>query len=866
MVGSCNLTKVIPSNQCIGDSLRTINSNFSALEVRVCSEPRFVQGTNFKLDFLLDPSNNRIFYEFNSIASPLFYDTFSWVSSQISRSTVDILDGTGFQAYVIPCELSPTAQKPIATFNAVCNKTGYPELTLFWTASSGEKLTTIYALNSSVETEPNDEVLCFYQNVSSNVLYLGGNFTNIDGSLDSVFVPPTKLATINLNSGLTHPTLGKTGKYDHLKMPVLFPEIRYGDVRCIAEYTKPNNEKLIIFGGSFISEVLGRGLLVYDEGAQVFRSFYVNGEVHNLLVDGSDLYIVGQFDWINLGSEPVRLSSNERIYCNNLAKIDLNNVASINAFDLDFIESSSKSLATSVYLYSIVRYDNFLHVGGELQILSDTGELLHKNLLSLYLDGTIVEEWTFIFDKPIYTLLVDNATLYIGGDFDLACSYDDFYDFVLVDRQKTLEYYKAAAIDLTNVLAPVLNRTWKPRFNAGVYKFTTLTSEYNSEIYAIGAFTEVNNESVGYLAAVTKATSVLGESARGLRVMWNAYLNTAPSVVTNALYKNTSTTLYVGGTFTSLNGERRKGFAKLNKAGLSPYELDPKTLELEFGGQIVTSNQNYAFDFETVPRQIIKTNSGPYLSINKTTFPLLTEGFKNLQRNQLCRFYLRRPGINDTMQNNIYVLGWTIKFEESLTDLPQATFVPIPVPTQTPTGTGPTPTPTPSTTPQSTPVPTLVPNPTSSPGAPTQTPTPTPSPSPTSSPTPSPTSTLVPTPTPTQAVTGWPYLIEASYANEAGFYDGSRGATEFVSTTYKDWLYLKDSGEPSPSIRTTSLSSNTDGLFGVINYQETNDKTFGYRRAGVGLYTSGPELTATLASNMIIKFNFNTSTVTSEPA
>lgn len=872
-MATCNLTKRIPSNQCIGDSLRTINSNFSALEVGVCGVPELVQGQNVNLNLFLDPSSNRTLYEIDVVSSPLFYTNFNWTSDEITHKNVKLSDGTGFSSYVFPYEPSPSAPKPIATINAIANKSGYPELTLFWTASSSDVLSTVFAVNSSSQTYPNNEVLCFYKDEDLNVLYMGGKFSNIEDSPDSVFTPPTKLATISLSSGNTHPVLGKTGAYDRTKMPALFPVIEKGDIRCISTYTKSNGEKLLIFGGNFISNILGRGLFIYDEGAEVYRTFYFNGEVNNVLVDGSDLYVVGQFTWANIGSEPARVSSYERVYCNNFIKIRLENIASINAFDVEFAKNTAATLRDSNFLYSVVRYDNFLHVGGELHVTNDLGELLHKNFVSFYLDGKVVPEWTFIFDKPIYTMLVDNSNLYIGGEFDIASSYDDFYDYTILDRESKIRYYKAAVLDLSNVLAPVLNKNWKPKFNDSVFKFETLTAEYNTELYALGLFTEVNYESVGHVAAISKASNVLGQLSKGVRIPWNVYLNTAPTVYTNALIKDSNTTLYVGGTFTSVNGERRVGFAKVAKPGLAESELDPRTVEFEFGGQIVSTNQNMLFDFSTVERKTVRVFSGPYLSVNKTTFPVLIDSFKGLQRNQLCRFYLKRNGVNDTMQNDVYVLGWTLKFDDvavltdvvSYASVPSITLGPVIPPTATPN-------PTPTAPPNATPVPT--PTPSTSQG-PTGTMTPTPSFTPTQTPTPSftPSSTPSPTPTPTVTQTVLPdwITIEASaFVPSENQYEGSAGLVTFTSTitplSGHDWLYLKQTGAPSSETRSTILSSTTHGEFGLVQYLSMTDRTFGYRRASESYaYTNGPELTATLQDETIIKFDFNTMTVTTEP-
>ena len=672
-MASCSIVKAIPSNQCIGDSLRTINANFSALETSFCNVPTLVQGEGASLDLNINASSTKTYFEINPSFHPVFDSTFNWYSNQVQLTSLTLADQTALKVYTFDYDGFPLTPKPKATFLHAAQNAGYPQLTLYWTASSDNPLSTVYALNSStnvnsvVPTEPNDEVLCFYKDTLDNVLYLAGKFTQVGSETSMV-----KLGTIDLNAGTTT-SLGKTGAPDAAEMPLLFPAFSIGSIRCMERYSSLT-QKLLIFGGNFTSDTAGRGLLIYDELANVYRTFYFNGEVNNIHIDGEDLYVAGEFTWANVGASPATIFSNERVICNNLARLKLPFIGSVNAFDDEFIANSSAVLTNSNRVNSIVTYNNFVYIGGDFEVVSNEGSILHKNLITLRkvdisagavgLKGTAVEEWAFIFNKPIYTMLVDSLTLYIGGDFTLASSYDDFYDVTETDRAEKIRYYYAATIDLTNTQAPVLNKVWKPRFNNSVYKFAVADPNYDSEIYVLGRFTQINEQAVSYVAAVTKATNILGNEATGIKVPWDVYLETAPSKYTNALLAD-GNTFYIGGNFSRVNGKIRQYFAKVNKALQNSYELNPQEVEFEFGGRIISQNQTFDMDFNDVSKVNVFASTGDTNTINKTTFPLLINGFKGLSQNQLCRFYLARPCLNDTLTKNIHILGWTLSFQKN---------------------------------------------------------------------------------------------------------------------------------------------------------------------------------------------------------
>lgn len=674
-MGLCNLTRKIPSTQCIGDSLRTINANFSALEVGLCSLPALVEGQGFDLDLKLSPNTNQTYLELSPVYSPVYETEFESYSNIVSLTSLSLQDGTSLHSYKFPYKPIPQDTKPLGVFTSIAQQAGYPRLTLFWTASGDQQLTTAYNLNSAdslnvtVPTETDGEVLCFLRD--NDTLYIGGSFNKLGADT----IP--KIASISLSSGYL-----QSGFPDSQLSGI--PTLQIGSVKALAQFeaeistfSGPVTQKFLVLGGDFISNTAGRGLIVYNQTLKFIKqAYYFNGEVNDVVVDTNQnsLYVVGQFDWANLGATPATEASGDRVYCNNFAKIGLSLVDTVDAFDQEFIANSAQVLKNSVSLNTAAFYGDSIYLGGELQIQSDTGEIFHKNLVCLRRStntelnlkkGTLVQTCKFIFDKPVYNLLVDNSTLYVGGQFTVAASYDDFYNFNLVDREQRIKCYHAVSINLVNFFGPVINFIWKPRFNDIVYKWEVTDSNYDSFIYALGAFTSVNNNAVSNIAAVTKATSLLGNTSQGISVPWNVYINAGPTTNTNALFRADSNSLFVGGNFLKVNNQVRKYYARVPGANQHITETNPETVQFEFGGQIIDQGRSPTFDFSSVESVTQTTGSGPMYTINKTTFPLLTKTFKGVERNKLCRFYIKRNGTNDALLKDVYILGWSLTYEKN---------------------------------------------------------------------------------------------------------------------------------------------------------------------------------------------------------
>lgn len=668
-MSNCSFTRKIPSQQCIGDSLRTINSNFSALDVGLCDLPSFASN-----DLHLRPALDHFGYPIinaTTEVAPVYTKDFSYRSSLIALSSLKFSDTTSVSAFSFPYDGSPLNPKPFGTFETISNGTGSPQMTLFWMSSSSNNLATVFAANSSISLEDkgqlwfNDTVDCFYKDGTK--LYVGGQFTQVGGT--SV----RKVAVIDTEGGIQHPTLGYTGSVLPSPLATGGDLGNEGTVNFITKTTVTNisDYDLLIVGGSFNSATKGRSFVVYNETLDLFYPFYFNGELRDFVLDGTDLYVTGEFDFCNYGPSPGTASSGARIYSKSIAKISLLQLlTSPNAcIDTTFAANIENLFSKSVSLYCIKKQSDVLYLGGTFRIHDGT-LTYNQNLVAIGLNG-LIRPWKVIVDGPVHTMVNDPILkyLYIGGSFSSIATHDDYYNR-LVPLPESSKCSNAAAFSLSDPSAPSI-RSWKPKFNGPVHKMIMHEVDVlDSYVYCMGAFTQVNNVSVGHIAAIIKTSAVFNNDG-ALGPSWPAHLQTGSSPNTNALLKDTSC-LFVGGNFTSVNSIIKYHFAKIAGVDESPSITAPAKVIWDIGGQVCSQNQSFVLDFNNIPVQRSEVEIGPYGTINKTTFEPLKEGFKGLTKNELCRFYIKRPGnvglfqgypaMDDTYQKDVFLLGWTIDF------------------------------------------------------------------------------------------------------------------------------------------------------------------------------------------------------------
>lgn len=665
----CNLTRIIPSNQCIGDSLRTINANFSALDAGICNVPLVVSDNNITISTGSDRYQRPIVQI--ATETPVIYQTqFTYKSSRVEPITIGgFEDESECQAYLFPYSSNWMLPRPYASFEVASNGSGYPQITLYW-MTSASNASTVFATNSAISTRFNDSITALYK--EQNKLYVGGNFTTING------IDTNKFAIIDIQNGFYDNDNGFCGTLAYNPLSGISKNLgTVGTVNCIAKQTI-NTFPLLILGGTFDSVTLGKGLVIYNETLDLFYSFYVNGTVNSFIVEGTELFVVGDFDYINYGVTPATIGSKQRVYCNGLAKISLSMLVSspLLSIDTEFAANVIKTFTSPAILNCIAIQTGYLYVGGDFQLQNNSGEIISKNIaLFESATGIFNEGWLYIVNRPILTMYIDNpaSILYVGGEFTTVISHRDLY---ILKKQitETHTYHHAVAFTLKLPQLPGILPLWKPRFNNTVNKFVAHDNELQTHLYATGQFTEINDNAVGYIGAVTKATEFVTYGATGRFVPWNLYLSTAPTKNTNALVKTVGeqvSTLFVGGTFTQVNGIERRFLANVAGVGENTTTTPPSIVVFEAGGHIISQNQKFSHDFKTGVRSI--TEAAPYGCVNKCTFPPIKNGFKGITKNQLCRFYVRRPGnapqngifsaTDDLNKNDAYILGWTVNFD-----------------------------------------------------------------------------------------------------------------------------------------------------------------------------------------------------------
>jgi len=457
-----------------------------------------------------------------------------------------------------------------------------------------------------------------------------------------------------------------------------------GDVTFIQKKKLQANNKLldlVIVAGGFRSSIFGRSLTIWDETTPHIRyPFYVNGPIHNCLIDQNFLYIAGYFDFLNYGAGPQPENSGQRIYTKSLARINLSSLANLQneqVIDREFCETFSQNFNGSVELMSLARYGECLYVGGEFKA-EKNGLLLNRNLLSIFLTGELNPFWKIVVDKPVRALLIDNplSFLYVGGDFTRIVPQRDVYNNIFQQFSSETAFSRAAAFDVSISKTPVITN-WRPKFNGSVKKFEREDPYSNSYIYALGDFTQINETSVDYVAALTKATNTIGNNENGNVVKWSVYLPSPTpqqSPITNALLKSKDTIL-IGGNFARINNQQRLYFARVGSIKSTSLRPIQQEVVWDVGMKILGGNEPYLFDFNNT---LVFRGKGFCVgngSIQKTTIKIDNSFFRDIFPKQYCRFFIKRPGseganknvflTDDTFQESIYLHGWFVQFVNS---------------------------------------------------------------------------------------------------------------------------------------------------------------------------------------------------------
>jgi hypothetical protein len=675
-----NLISTISQDECVGNSLLKINDNFLALNDFAFFTPVILEHHGIHVEEIIS-ERNQFIQKINTQNSIVHQKTFSSTTSNVLTADYFFNDGTSINTYKF--DYVPLGQpKPVGYFESVSLEDNSPLVTLYWLASASNVNTTLFATNSAFSQNlyqrgkvwPNDIVTALYQD--NNTLYIGGEFTEIEGTTRK------KLAAISLSGGNIVSPYGPVGTL--LGDPLSAGGGSLEDFGTVTTIQKINilGESLLIVGGSFNSTTRGRGLTVQSLNSGLARQFYINGRVIDSLIVGDNLYIVGDFDYINYSSVPLTAPV---VKTNGIAKINLTNLITSPNFciDINFAENTSNLFFGPAIIHSIACKTNSLYIGGRFKIL-ENHKLVAQHLAAIDSKGLRLNTWSPILNGAVYELFTDNClpinTLYVGGDFTTFYNLADFntpprLTPVVPELKHSFSY--AMAFSLAQHQSPKVLEYWKPRFNAPVTTIRAHDRNPQSQVYVAGQFTKVNNTDVSYVAAIQKATNFFFN--QGVDLQWNVYLQGAPPIESNSLIRLQSPwdSVAIGGTFTQINDHRRYYYARVSGYQETIGSLLLSSVNFELGGQIVSNGTSFAMQLSTTPAVRAIASVRPYQSIIATQFPVIIEGFKGLTKNQLCRFFIKRPGhvnlstlvdlpsCKDTFRDPVYLVGWSIDYSKT---------------------------------------------------------------------------------------------------------------------------------------------------------------------------------------------------------
>lgn len=236
--------------------------------------------------------------------------------------------------------------------------------------------------------------------------------------------------------------------------------------------------------------------------------------VQSIVVAGSTIYVGGQFQSLGLDGSVVR---------NNLAAIDAT-TASLLPFDAnvgghyyEYVDSLSL-LGNTLYVAG-----SFVGVGGKRRTYAASVDAT---------TGAVTAKFAPSFDGEVFAIHATARSIYLGGAT------------------------RTAAVDpITGA-----DQTWNPAPSGPVYAI----APFRTGLLLAGAFTSVNAQSRGNLAAIDLTT--------GRATSWKPRTELGSSISTLQLV---GSTVFVGGDFTTMNGQARGAVATVSTSGtLLPFRAD----------------------------------------------------------------------------------------------------------------------------------------------------------------------------------------------------------------------------------------------------------------------------------------------------
>jgi len=413
--------------------------------------------------------------------------------------------------------------------------------------SSGGTLTTnTYAINNTVRALATD----------GTTLYLGGDFTQVtDATLGTV--GRTRLASITLSTGA-------------------FTNWSVAAGAAVHALALNSSGSTLFVGGAMTTlgsstSVAGLGALSTSGTGSVLSTYTASAGgvtggsaiVYGLAVDGSVLYGVG--DFTNVASIS---GTSARAGAFALSQ----SVASLGSWD-----PGAYGTATPI-LRTVAISGTRMYLGGSFDAI---GASTRTRLASVDATTGLLSSWAPTADSTVRSLRVYGSSVYVGGDFTQLNSVSQSYFGKLSAISGALD---------TSV-------SWAP--NAAVYAIESA----NERILLGGDFTSFRGSARGYAAAFDPASGALdsfnpalsagarailfdgtrvyigGAFTEGIKaytyasgpfgltdLAWTGVTITAATQV-NALAKCSGGDLYMGGTFTDVEGTGQVGLARVDSTG-----------------------------------------------------------------------------------------------------------------------------------------------------------------------------------------------------------------------------------------------------------------------------------------------------------
>lgn len=180
------------------------------------------------------------------------------------------------------------------------------------------------------------------------------------------------------------------------------------------------------------------------------------------------------------------------------------------------------------------------------------GGLVRNRIAHIKADKSVDVNFDPNVNGEIHALVRSGSILYIGGSF------------TTVSGQAR---NSIAAIDAATGLAT----SWDPNANSEVWALAVS----DSTVYAGGYFTTIGGQTRNHIAAL--------DSATGSATTWNPNANGAVYTLADLGYGSTS--IYVGGNFSTIGGQTRIGLAELYKSSGGATSWNPRA----GGGDICSS-------------------------------------------------------------------------------------------------------------------------------------------------------------------------------------------------------------------------------------------------------------------------------------